>query len=241
MRGNPPELCYIQQFLREKRDVGTDRWSEHGLGHLLNPTDPESEDRDWIEQVWLKIVREALDLSLRLHYVFNSTSEEVLCVFVHEVDVTALHAASKKHSICVFYHLRKPFAGSFYYGVEGFCFVTSPVCQLRNIDQITPEDNANMIKLKSLGRVDAADLVYAPGIVRPEVLFRYANCKTTCVRPGIPRPRITFDNDIVQEGAIVGRLGPRPAKPSCYSRGRSSTLLLIAVSSDSGVGNIWKS
>lgn len=25
-----------------------DRWSEHGLGHLLNPTDPESEDRDWI-------------------------------------------------------------------------------------------------------------------------------------------------------------------------------------------------
>jgi len=23
-----------------------DRWSEHGLGHLLNPIDPESEDRD---------------------------------------------------------------------------------------------------------------------------------------------------------------------------------------------------
>ncbi len=36
-----------------------DRWSEHGLGHLLNPTDPESEDRKWIKQVWLNIVRKA--------------------------------------------------------------------------------------------------------------------------------------------------------------------------------------
>ena len=28
-----------------------EKWSEHGLGHLLNPTDPESEDRDWIRQL----------------------------------------------------------------------------------------------------------------------------------------------------------------------------------------------
>jgi hypothetical protein len=33
-----------------------DRWSEHGLGHLLNPTDPESDDREWIAQIWLNIV-----------------------------------------------------------------------------------------------------------------------------------------------------------------------------------------
>jgi hypothetical protein len=39
-----------------------DRWSEHGLGHLLNPTDPESEDRNWIAQVWLNMIRRALDL-----------------------------------------------------------------------------------------------------------------------------------------------------------------------------------
>jgi hypothetical protein len=39
-----------------------DRWSEHGLGHLLNPTDPESDDRNWIGQVWLNMVRRALDL-----------------------------------------------------------------------------------------------------------------------------------------------------------------------------------
>lgn len=38
-----------------------DRWSEHGLGHLLNPTDPESEDREWIAQVWLNLVRKALE------------------------------------------------------------------------------------------------------------------------------------------------------------------------------------
>jgi hypothetical protein len=36
------------------------KWSEHGLGHLLNPTDPDSEDRDWIRQLWDGIVHEAL-------------------------------------------------------------------------------------------------------------------------------------------------------------------------------------
>jgi hypothetical protein len=33
-----------------------DRWSEHGLGHLLNPTDPTNEDRAWIAAVWLHLV-----------------------------------------------------------------------------------------------------------------------------------------------------------------------------------------
>jgi hypothetical protein len=37
-----------------------DGYSEHGLGQLLNPTDPESEDRDWIRQVWEGIIFEAL-------------------------------------------------------------------------------------------------------------------------------------------------------------------------------------
>jgi hypothetical protein len=39
-----------------------DRWSEHGLGHLRNPYDFESEDRDWIREAWLYIVRTALRL-----------------------------------------------------------------------------------------------------------------------------------------------------------------------------------
>jgi hypothetical protein len=38
------------------------RWSEHGLGHLRNPTDLESEDRDWIRQTWTGIIRRALGL-----------------------------------------------------------------------------------------------------------------------------------------------------------------------------------
>jgi hypothetical protein len=42
-----------------------DRWSEHGLGHLLNPADPESEDREWIAQVWRSIVRRALGFSVK--------------------------------------------------------------------------------------------------------------------------------------------------------------------------------
>jgi hypothetical protein len=38
------------------------KWSEHGLGHLLNPTDPDSEDRDWMRQVWDALLREELGL-----------------------------------------------------------------------------------------------------------------------------------------------------------------------------------
>lgn len=38
------------------------KYSEHGLGHLLNPSDPESEDRDWIAHAWLNIIRRTLGL-----------------------------------------------------------------------------------------------------------------------------------------------------------------------------------
>jgi hypothetical protein len=43
-------------------EKGEDRWSEHGLGHLMNPTDPESDDRGWIAQAWVGIVRRSLGL-----------------------------------------------------------------------------------------------------------------------------------------------------------------------------------
>ena len=34
-----------------------DRWSEHGLGHLRNPLNPDSDDRDWIPRAWISIIR----------------------------------------------------------------------------------------------------------------------------------------------------------------------------------------
>ena len=39
-----------------------DRWSEHGLGHLRNPLNPDSEDRGWIPQSWISIIRRTLGL-----------------------------------------------------------------------------------------------------------------------------------------------------------------------------------
>jgi hypothetical protein len=33
-------------LLRKGKNNNEDRWSEHGLGHLLNPTDPDIEDRE---------------------------------------------------------------------------------------------------------------------------------------------------------------------------------------------------
>jgi hypothetical protein len=44
---------HLKPILRPK----TEKWSEHGLGHLLNPTDPESSDCDWIRQTWLAILQ----------------------------------------------------------------------------------------------------------------------------------------------------------------------------------------
>jgi hypothetical protein len=58
-RNGEPELLRRKVNNGEK---GEDRWSEHGLGHLMNPTDPESDDRGWIAQAWLGIVRRSLGL-----------------------------------------------------------------------------------------------------------------------------------------------------------------------------------
>lgn len=41
---------------RQHGNVLVRKCSEHGLGHLLNPTDPSDEDRDWIDHVWEGIV-----------------------------------------------------------------------------------------------------------------------------------------------------------------------------------------
>jgi len=49
-------------LLRKCVNNKEDRWSEHGLGHLLNPTDPENEDLEWIAHAWLNIIRKALGL-----------------------------------------------------------------------------------------------------------------------------------------------------------------------------------
>jgi hypothetical protein len=52
-------------LLREGINNTKDRWSRHGLGHLLNPTDPESSDRNWTAAIWKVIVRESLGLSVK--------------------------------------------------------------------------------------------------------------------------------------------------------------------------------
>jgi hypothetical protein len=50
------------ELLREGRNNKKDRWSRHGLGHLLNPTDPDVSDRNWTAVVWESIVRKACGL-----------------------------------------------------------------------------------------------------------------------------------------------------------------------------------
>jgi hypothetical protein len=47
------------ELLREGINNKDDKWSEHGLGHLLNPIDPLSTDRKWVAEVWLNTIRRA--------------------------------------------------------------------------------------------------------------------------------------------------------------------------------------
>lgn len=42
--------------------IPDDGYSEHGLGHLLNPGDPGDEDREWIRTIWQGMVCEDLSL-----------------------------------------------------------------------------------------------------------------------------------------------------------------------------------
>jgi hypothetical protein len=49
-------------LLRKGTNSKDNHWSEHGLGHLLNPADLESEDRDWTAQVWQAIICKCLDI-----------------------------------------------------------------------------------------------------------------------------------------------------------------------------------
>lgn len=43
-------------LLRKGKNSDENHWSEHGLGHLLNPTDVDSEDREWMAEVWQWII-----------------------------------------------------------------------------------------------------------------------------------------------------------------------------------------
>lgn len=56
---------YCLYTLDEDGEPELVKWSEHGLGHLLNPTDPDSDDRAWMRQEWEGIVQEVLGLQYR--------------------------------------------------------------------------------------------------------------------------------------------------------------------------------
>jgi hypothetical protein len=53
-----------QALKREPVTITVGKNSQHGLGHLLNPSDPDSEDRDWIATIWMMIIRGTLGLSV---------------------------------------------------------------------------------------------------------------------------------------------------------------------------------
>jgi hypothetical protein len=75
-------------LLRSKKNNEDDRWSEHGLGHLLNPMDIktkngieiEDQDREWIAEVWLNIIRKALGKATHALYFEKYPAIEKIAV-----------------------------------------------------------------------------------------------------------------------------------------------------------------
>jgi len=78
-------------LLRKETNNKENQWSEHGLGHLLNPTDPESDDREWIAQVWHAIILKALGRPAK-----KLGFEEIPAVGRITVSSSALTCATRK-------------------------------------------------------------------------------------------------------------------------------------------------
>ncbi len=60
--------------------------SGHGLGHLLNPTDPNTDDRDWIRQAWEWLLRKHLGLP-----ALEPTWLDQPAIARHSISSPALH------------------------------------------------------------------------------------------------------------------------------------------------------
>ena len=55
----------LPELLRDGKNNKKDHWSRHGLGHLLNPSDPEASDRNWTAAVWESIIRKSFALKVK--------------------------------------------------------------------------------------------------------------------------------------------------------------------------------
>jgi len=61
---------YVLYYLDDESEPVIVKASEHGLGHLLNPTDPENDSRDWITETWMWLLRRELGLpTLEPHWL----------------------------------------------------------------------------------------------------------------------------------------------------------------------------
>ena len=92
---------------------------------------------------------------------------------VHEVDETSLEATGKKNSVGVLHQVEKRISCAPDDTVFAVLLLTDPSFVM-TIDQIVAEDDADVVKLESLSRVNASHLSNAPRVVGPEALWRYA-------------------------------------------------------------------
>src|SRR5690606_2269992 len=86
------------------------------------------------------------------------------------------------------------------------------------VDEVSPEDHSYVVEFEALGCVDATNLIYSPGIGRPEVRFGNLGGGLS-IGFCVPRGGECTDSDVVHECAVLERIRPRPAEPGHQPRG----------------------
>ena len=116
---------------------------------------------------------------------FGPAKEEVSRRRIHEVHVAAAEAAGEQDTVGALH-----VAGELGFGdataddaVVGLIALADPSPIHRPVDEVGADDHADVVELEALRRVDAADLLDAARVARPEVGLRDARTQPADARP----------------------------------------------------------
>src|SRR5690606_38950452 len=152
----------------------------------------------------------------------NPTSEIVFGFFIEEVDITPLVTAGQENAVGVLHEVQELVFAVFYGRVKGVFWETVPFIRFKIIPQVLPENDADIVELKSLGCINTPDLRDAVRVIGPERGLGYSS-----LEPGDPVRRVPGSSElandyILHQGTVwVRLLGPVPAIPCRQPPGKS--------------------
>src|SRR2546428_6259315 len=147
-------------------------------------------------------------------------NERAGCLILEE-DVATLQPPREQHAVGALHEGEEGVARPAHLGVPRLRVIAHPLRGGGVEAEVPPEDHAAVVELEALRSVDAADLVDAPGVGRPEVGARDAGGQPAGVRLGVPGHRPVADLDVRNKLADLRRVRPVPAEPGRQPRGEA--------------------